>query len=103
MSEREKDIIHECLHAAAHGPFFPESEFHILFGLNRNELFQIIQKWPKLDENDEAVRLAINGVFNNLLGYPHKRDDVWHEHISVSRDEIELIYKRWKTGKHETP
>ena len=35
LSEREQAVVHDCLRAAAEGPFFAEREFGALFGMAR--------------------------------------------------------------------
>lgn len=95
LSKKEKIVIFQCLNAAANGPFFPDADFHILFGLKRIEVFKIINDWPNIDDSDKKVRLAINNSINNLLGYPHNCDDIWYDYISVSSSKLEIIYKKW--------
>jgi hypothetical protein len=38
LSELDKAIVGQALRAAANGPFFPDWEFHALFGLERSEV-----------------------------------------------------------------
>jgi len=97
LDERERGIVHECLRAAVEGPFFPEREFSIIFGLTRSELKEILSAWPELDESDENVVRAINNSMNNLLGYPLREKMVaWPEFISISRPELAPIFFKWK-------
>ncbi|HEY7403238.1 MAG TPA: hypothetical protein VIB39_06935 [Candidatus Angelobacter sp.] len=88
--------MRDCLRAAVEGPFFPDWEFSTLFGLTRDQLKVIFSSWPNLDEADESVVLAINNSFNNLLGYPHRREDVWSEFVPVSAQELHKIFVKWK-------
>jgi hypothetical protein len=71
LTEREKGVISECLRAASDGPFFPESEFHTLFGLQRAQVRDIAAAAPHIDDSQEDVALAINNALANLLSYPH--------------------------------
>jgi hypothetical protein len=97
LNEKERAVVQECLRAAVEGPFFPEWEFHTLFGLTRSEVRQVLLSWPQLNEADESVMLAINNSFNNLLGYPIANEqDLWLESISVSRAELARIFDKWK-------
>jgi hypothetical protein len=68
LNDDEKRVIFECLRAAVDGPFFPEWEFHSLFGLRRSEFAEITSAIPDIDDSDRTVFLAINGALNNLLG-----------------------------------
>lgn len=96
LTKKEKEIVVECLRATAIGPFFDDDDFHILFGLTRNELKTIISDLPDIDDSDKLTRRAINNSINNLIGFPHKKDQVWGEYISVSKSELEMIFKKWK-------
>ncbi len=67
-------LLGRCLRAAAEGPYFPDWEFHTLFGLTRAEVATVAKEWPGV--TDEATtHLAINNALNNLLGYPHGMQD----------------------------
>ncbi len=96
LSKDEQQVILECLTAAAKGPFFPDWEFHILFGLYRQEVRQVVDDWPNVNEDSEEVVLAINNSINNLLGYPHGRQDVWQDYISVTPKELGVIFAKWR-------
>ena len=97
LDTNEKQIVRACLCAAVEGPFFPDWEFHALFGLEREELKSIFESWPDLDEHDERVVLAINNSFCNLLGYPHGLHDNWSDFIPVNGIELARIYMKWKS------
>jgi hypothetical protein len=96
LDPEELEVVRDCLRSAAEGPFFPDWEFHTLFGLERAEVKSILKSWPNLNENDEAVVLAINNSFNNLLGYPHGLLDNWSDFIRVDSQELARIYTKWK-------
>jgi|SRR3989338_1583981 len=97
-------IIRECLQAAAYGPFFvskntddPYWEIHTIFGLEIYELRGIADKYPNVDQHAESVKTAINNSFNNLLGYPHHcTEKEWNEYLSVSPDELKIIFEKWR-------
>ncbi|WP_133719248.1 hypothetical protein [Methylocaldum gracile] len=96
LKENEKDVVYQCLVAALKGPFFPEWEFHTLFGIDRNTLAKIVEAWPYVDDTEEDVALAINNSMGNLAGYPHGKEGEWKKYISVSPDEVISILLRWK-------
>lgn len=97
LDERERDVVRQCLQATVDGPFFPEWEFGIIFGLERDEVRRVLMSWPGLDETDESVVRAINNSFNNLLGYPAKnKQDTWPKFIPVSGMELARIFDKWK-------
>ena len=89
----EREIVFECLGAAVDGPFFPDDDFHTIFGLEREDVAEIVKSWPDVDDSDEDVSTAINNAMNNLLGYPHGREDAWDDFISVSPEEV---FCKWR-------
>jgi hypothetical protein len=95
LSERERSVVYECLRASLEGPFFPEWEFTTLFGIARSDLAQVVASWPEIDEQAEAVHLAINNSMNNLLGYPHGCERAWPAFLSVPPHEVKRIYVKW--------
>ena len=42
LTPQEQKVIYECLQASVNGSFFPDWEFHTLFGLTRDEVREII-------------------------------------------------------------
>lgn len=97
MSEADPDeaVIGQCLRAAASGPFFPDWEFETLFGCEREEILRIAERWPHWEERS-AYEGAVNNALNMLLGYPHGREDVWHDYISPTPTEVTQVYARWR-------
>src|SRR5271154_1760450 len=71
LSDLDKGIVGQALRAAANGPFFPDWEFHTLFGLERDRVREIADAWPKQVAPPEEMTVAVNNSLNNLLGYPH--------------------------------
>ena len=89
------DVIGQCLRAAADGPFFPDWEFHTLFGFEREEIRRIAERWPEWDDDVEQAD-AINATLNNLLAYPHQRWDAWHDYVAPVSSEVACVYARWR-------
>jgi hypothetical protein len=99
----EREVVRECLRAAVEGPFFPEWEFGTIFGLQRDEVRQVLLSWPDLNEADESVVRAINNSFNNLLCYPTRnKQEIWPKFISVSGMELAKIFDKWKARPPRT-
>jgi len=96
LTEEEADVVRRCVRAAAEGPFFPDLEFHTLFGLERAEVAAVAARWPQLDDKEEDVRLAINNTLNNLLGYPHDRPEAFRELIGAPWEEVQRIFSKWR-------
>jgi hypothetical protein len=100
LTESEWDIILQCLKASVNGPFFPDWEFQTIFGLTRNEMQTVIDEWWIENPNpSDSVTIAINNSINNLLGYPHGKDDLWNDYISISQAELRSIFNKWRELK----
>ena len=99
LNDDEKRVVFECLRAAVDGPFFPDWEFHALFGLDRRDVAAIVAALPDIDDSDESVALAIHNAMGNLLGYPHRKAAAWRQFISVPEVEAERIFDKWRHEK----
>jgi hypothetical protein len=102
LSDRDVDVIGQCLKAAALGPFFPDWEFQTLFGLNRGDVAKIASEWPTVDRRNPSVWLAVANSMTNLLGYPHGLEAEWGRYISAPRSELEAIFRKWKSLENPT-
>lgn len=96
LTLEEQNVIYQCLKATVEGPFFPDWEFSILFGLKRDEVAEILRAWCDVDRNSKVVQIAINNSLNHLLGYPHKRFDIWNDYILVSPSEVAEIFRKYR-------
>lgn len=96
FSDADLRTVRECLQAAAHGPFFPDWEFHTLFGLTRGQFVDVAESWPNLDFTDRNSRLALNNAVGNLLGYPHGRERQWPDFISLTPEELGRWWDTWR-------
>jgi len=94
LSDADKAVVGQALRAAVDGPFFPEWEFHTLFGLARSEVRAVADAWPNVDSTDANVALAINNSLVNLVGYPHGQDSAWSQWISVEPPKLEELRRR---------
>jgi hypothetical protein len=94
LGDVDRAVIGQALRAAADGPFFPEMEFHTLFGLARSEVRTVADTWPNVDSSDADVALAVNNSLTNLIGYPHGQDFEWSQWISVKPPELEELRRR---------
>ena len=96
VNESWRRVVLECIRASVEGPFFPEWEFTSLFGIARRDVARIVASWPETDDDAAEVALAINNSMNNLLRYPHGREEDWPRFLSVAPDEVERIYLKWR-------
>ena len=106
--QRDTDIVRSCLKAAVDGPFFPEWEFHTLFGLTRAEVRDVLHAWPAepayaaggYDSPAHFQRVAIDNAMNNLLGYPHgRRGAAFTREVGATRTEIDAVFARRRAAR----
>ena len=96
LTQREREVVFQCLRAASDGPFFPDWEFHTLFGLERAQVRRIAGAAPHVDDSDEDTVLAIHNALGNLLGYPHDQEHAWPHFISVPHEEVSRVFDKWR-------
>ena len=94
-------VLRESLIAAARGPFFPDWEFHSLFGLDRSEVESIADAFSSDTPLTGDVVLALNNAMGNLLGYPHGQEAAWPQWLSVTPAELQVIFSRWRAFGNE--
>ena len=108
-SNRDRQIIGECLRALVDGPFIPEDdELHTVTGVSRRELGLVAKAWPDIRKeqsdwkpNYELLNFislsahAVGQTLNNLTGYPHGKEREWPDYISVSKQEVAMVCGRW--------
>ena len=91
-------ILRESLIAAARGPFFPDWEFHTLFGFQRVEMEAIAEAFTATTPHTGDVARAINNAILNLIGYPHDGESVWSQWLSVSPAELQVVHSQWRAA-----
>jgi hypothetical protein len=98
ITNENEDILAGCLRATLYSNFFPEWEFHAIFGVTREEVKAIYQKWPNVDFSNENVILAIHNMVVNLVGYPIAVDELehWADYISISREELAARFPEFR-------
>ena len=94
FTNEELDVIGGCLRATVEGPFFPEWEFHALFGFHRSEIAEVLDQWPNVDWSDGETLRAIANSMNILLGYPHGKEEDRITYTGVSGDEQKRVLKK---------
>lgn len=91
LDPSEIETVRKVLEAAARGPFFPDWEFHTLFGVDRDAVERALQRFPSLEGEDD--RLAVNNAFANLLGYPH---GVSLDAHGLSNHRLRAVFTKWR-------
>jgi len=103
LDEKSREVIRECLRAAAEGPFYLDWEFGTIFGLERGDVTRILMAWPEVNEADQYVVKAINNSLNNILFYPARnKEQTWPKFISVTPAEVARIFDKWKCREPRT-
>jgi hypothetical protein len=100
-SASDFQAFRESLVAAARGPFFPDWEFHSLFGLDRGQVESIADSFSPTTPLSGDVTLALNNAIVNLLGYPHGQEAAWSQWLSVTPVELQVIFSRWRASGNE--
>jgi hypothetical protein len=95
LSTREIQLIGASLAAAAKGTFFPDWEFETLFGMTRQEIACLAERWPHTTMDSIAESAAINALVN-LLGYPHGKADELRRTVG-DPEELTLLLDKMQT------
>src|SRR5579863_5829198 len=93
LSKDERELLRECVCAAAEGPFFPDWEIHTLLGAYREQLQRICEQWPTSMEDPNSRSVAKN-VLVNLAGYPIDEPNRWGEFISADLEDVRALKLR---------
>ena len=97
LSAHDVQVVGECLRAVASGRIIEnDDEFPTLFGISFDELVATSASWPGVDDADPVVDRAVCNSLNNLIGYPHARDDILAELVSADGQELTRILQAWR-------
>jgi hypothetical protein len=88
LSLTEIDVVKRSLQATVEGRFFPDWEFETLIGVDRETVKDVYEAWPNQTSNQEDFGCAVVGSLNNLLGYPHGRDEELVKYVPEGREAI---------------
>jgi hypothetical protein len=81
LTAEERDIVRRSLTAAA---------------VTRVDVAGVLRRWPRVDDTDGVVRLAINNALVNLLGYPHGRAAQLERELGVTTARLEEVFAKWR-------
>ena len=103
LPQVDNDLIRSSLALAVAGPYFPDWEFSILFGLSREEVAHVLAAWPEAavvtsweSDPDRVQEFAVQGVLNNLLGHPHGEWELLSSELGISKAEFRSLFDRWQ-------
>ncbi|WP_444995282.1 CPCC family cysteine-rich protein [Aliikangiella sp. IMCC44359] len=95
LNEFEKSIIFRAQKAVAFGNYIPDCEFELLIGGTKKELKDLIKNWDVLESKYFMFSLMVNNSLNNLLYYPHGKDEELTNELGVSKKELSEIFDKW--------
>lgn len=91
FSEDELETIKICMEASCMEMFFPEWEFHTLFGMDRVDLKEAINLFPNLDCENEVHDAAMRNSLLHLVFYPHGCDKELKNMLNKDLKEIKNV------------
>jgi hypothetical protein len=95
LSAKEQHIVLQCMKAtAAH---VEDSEKHSRLGVEADALQKEIARWPSIDDRVESSAgfLAINNSMNEVCNGFKLSSTEWSTWFDTTRDEVDLIYRKW--------
>lgn len=95
LSPHEIEIIGKAIYAWVEGPFIDDWEFPIVCSLERHEMALIAQSWPG-NQHEVSAKFAVSYTMNNLIGYPHRKDEEMKKRIGATREELQTIFAKWR-------
>lgn len=96
LSVEDHQIIRGCLDAVVSEIFIDGVEFEIVSGVPFETVKAIQVAYPRVDEADDDVWLAIHGALLNLWGYPHRQERRWQEFIPGTPEDVFSVAQRVK-------
>ena len=101
MEQDLSNVFDQVLIATANGPFFPDWEFSILFGLTKAEYRAAVGTLPTGAELSREQRFLLHSALNNLLSYPHNQQGAWSEWLSMPPEDLGQLLATLKASSHE--
>ena len=89
LSSVEIEVVRRALKAVAEGSFFTDLEFETLIGVDRGTVQQVHEDWPRLTVAQDEFSCAVIGSLNNLVCYPHGKDDELATYVPEGRSAIQ--------------
>ena len=96
FTTEEISLIEKCIALSLEeGLIFPSWEFSILTGMSFNEARMILKNWPELELEKNDTARALRVIFNNLAGYPHKKEALILSETGLDLDGVHRLFKRF--------
>ncbi|VIO65683.1 hypothetical protein CI1B_07900 [Bradyrhizobium ivorense] len=94
LSSAEIDTVRDALRATVEGTFFPDWEFETLIGVDRATVREVHAAWPRRTVDQIEFTCAVINSMNNLVGYPHGRNNELVSYVSGGRAAVEKTLAR---------
>ncbi|MGY4478916.1 hypothetical protein [Bradyrhizobium sp. USDA 3364] len=94
LSPAEIEIVRRSLQATVEGGFFPDWEFETLIGASRDEVREVYAAWPLQTVEPDVFRGAVFNSMNNLIGYPHGKEEELMVYVPEGRAAMVQLLKR---------
>lgn len=88
LSSTEIEIVRRALQATVEGDFFPDWEFETLIGVDREMVREVYKTWPQQMLARDDFSCAVVGSLNNLVGYPHGKEEELIAFVPEGREAI---------------
>ena len=89
LSSDEIETVRRALKATVEGSFFPDWEFETLIGVERDIVKKVYEAWPRQTVDQDVFSCAVIGSMNNLIGYPHRKEDEFAFYVPEGRAAID--------------
>jgi hypothetical protein len=94
FSQSEVDVLQSSILALRDGNFIEDPEFHTVMGFDVAELTRVLETWPYLNVGDTDNIRIIKNTLNNLIGYPHEKDELLLSYVGVSKDALDELWTK---------
>lgn len=97
LTEREQDVIRQCMNTIFKSPYIDNPEFETRLGIDRKALQKVMQCWPDLNDSDEhsVVFLAINNCLNEICYGIDISPSDWALWFDASIEDVRAVFEKW--------
>lgn len=99
FTDHERQVLAECLIAAANGPFFDEVDLRCLIGRSRSELLALASRLDGTTDCGEDIAGAVGLCLLNLTAYPHGQNGAWNQWFSATREQVAELDHKWEAAR----
>lgn len=93
FTQKEETLMQKCMQLMLGEKFIEEWEFPIIFGIEKEELKAIYDKFPDIDWNNKDEYHPVTFSAVNLIFYPHGRDLLRYD---IKEEELISLLEKFK-------